>query len=250
MLRDYIYINEKCINEIVEHIPMQKNPPKTYKRKLLVNLGFSPKVEISEESSNRDLNTHEKIELLTSFLTKNDLLGFERPINMNDTYINLEKKYVFESMYATKVTFPTISFAELPGTIGFSLWISNPSQFEHNGSNNKVNEGTFLYIPEIWFDDERYSSVFSGCSALQAVVNFLENRFITSQRFHGIEQLGRYSNDHPIDKLLKLGAQKKYTKKITCLYKKRYITDEQCFIFNGKNTRVHDLLGYPLFISE
>lgn len=232
---------------VIEQIP--KKQPKNYKRTILTSIGLNPKVEVSEESSNRDFNNHEKIELFINHLKDNDLLEYKRPVDILDVYVNSKKRYVIETMVATKIIFPSESLTQLRGTQEFVLWISNPDSTAITAS-NFINNVTFLYIPEIWFDDERYTSVHSGCSALQAVVNYLENKYITSQEFHGDEQLGRNSNQHPIEKIVKIGAVKLSTKKITCLYKKRYITDEQCYLFNGKDARVHDLLGYPIFISE
>lgn len=232
---------------LIEQIP--KNRPKEYVRKTLINIGFNPRVELSEENIVRDLNNHEKIEHLINYLKKSNSLEYERPREMLDAYTNSDKKYVLEEMLATKIVFPEESLRELKGVKEFVLWISDPVS-QNISDSNFVKQNTFLYIPEQWLDEEEYSAVHSGCSALQTVVNFLEGRYLTSQHTHGNEVLGRSSYDHPIEKLLGIGAVKLNTKKITCLYKKRYITDEQCYLFNNEGTRVHDMLGYPIFIEE
>ena len=53
-----------------------------------------------------------------------------------------------------------------------------------------------------------------------------------------------------IEKLEILGAKIIDTREITSLYFVRYGSNEQCYMYNEKEIRVSDLVGYPVFISE
>jgi hypothetical protein len=247
LFRNYRYVNEEFLNSVLEQIPTKQ--PSFTNRKTLISFALNPKVDISEERSTRSFNRHEKIELFLEYLQKNNLLEYERPKFLIDGYINRESPFVLETLIATKIVFPSESIDSLKGYKDLILWVSDPNPADLD-TNSIINNGTFLYIPEQWLDNEQYTGVHSGCSALQAIVNYLENRPLTSRIFHGKEYFGRNNNAHPVDKLESIGALKLSKKKITVLYSKRYITDEQCFIFNNNNTRVHDLLGYPIFIYE
>ncbi|WP_425803999.1 hypothetical protein ACHOLT_19250 [Desulfitobacterium sp. Sab5] len=249
MLMNYLHINEKSLNMFVEQIPA-KYYPKKYKRKKSISLAISgPKVEMSEEPVDTKLTNNEKIQLLIQFLKKNEMLDYERPKEMYD-FANQRKGFVLESMTATKVIFPKESLTSLQGIDEFALWISDPNP-DDISNDPLVYNGTFLYITQMWLDDGWYTPIHSGCSALQAIVNYLEGRPILNTILpEGCERYGRSTYEHPINKLTRIGAIKSSTKKITSLYQKRYITNEQCYIFANNETRVNDLLGYPIYISE
>lgn len=200
-------------------------------------------------------NLSQKINILENFLDKNHLVDKKRP---NDVY-SLDKdskKFVLESMVATKIIFPYGSCCNIHGLKDLAIWISDPDPQEVITENvielPYTYTGTFLYLTEMYLDNKSFFSAFSGCSALQAVVNYLQGRSLlaTVSEINTGEFFGRSNYAHPVDKLLSIGAIKSCTKRIISLYYKRYITDEQCFIFNGERSRVNDLLGYPLYIAE
>lgn len=64
------------------------------------------------------------------------------------------------------------------------------------------------------------------------------------------EPLGRGNFDHPIDKLISRGALVGDEREILTLYMPRYMSDEQCYRFDGNERRVNDLLAYPIFIAQ
>lgn len=222
--------------------------PSKYKKKMNINfeLSLTPKLKIENENINPTV--YEKIEIIEKYFINENLVDFNRPIDSNETFNIQMNEYVLESCEATKIEFPYIEF-ELPNDKiqKFSLWVSNPSKIIFD-EEKIIQEGTFLYLPEVWIDSGYYHRTVSGCSALKFLVNALTESKLFERDSIGNELFGRDSNKHPIDKLLKLGCEVKYQKRITTLYKKRYITDEQCYIFNNKNIRVNDLMGYPIYI--
>jgi hypothetical protein len=110
--------------------------------------------------------------------------------------------------------------------------------------------GTFLYLTEARLDGGQTQTTFSGCSALQAIVNAANGRPLLQGNDDG-EPLGRQTYEHPIKKLIDVGARVSgEARRIESLYYIRYITDEQCHTRDSKLLRGNDLLGYPLFIAE
>jgi hypothetical protein len=83
--------------------------------------------------------------------------------------------------------------------------------------------------------------MYSGCSALQSIVNFLEGRPILNTILHaGQEKFGRNDMRHPIDKLVSLGAKVNATKKITCLYRKIIVAPNKVddFVCNASGNKI------------
>ena len=260
MLRNYIYIDNPRLDMFVEQIAASR--PKDKKVKKTVGLSLTgPKVEASEESTERSLTTHEKIELLTKYLRENLLLDTSRPKGGENRG---ELRFILETMDARKIIVPEAHLKSLPGVKHFAVWISDPDPQDYNPvirNNVDVNSrfrepsdyhvrGTFVYLTEAWLDNDAYGRVYSGCSALQAIANALDGRPLIGYGGAGGELLGCGSFDHPIVKLEGLGAVRGDVRRITSLYYKRYMINEQCYVVDGQERCVNDLLGYPIFIAE
>jgi len=140
------------------------------------------------------------------------------------------------------------------------LWVSDPD-FSLNSHERIYFAGSFLYLVEAHWDDLPFKTTHTGCSALQAVVNGIDGLHLTESpvpaRYreplltgNRNEPFGRGSTNHPIEKLNQINALVSDTKRITTLYRLRYMTDEQCFHASDDRDRFHDILGYPLFISD
>jgi hypothetical protein len=91
--------------------------------------------------------------------------------------------------------------------------------------------------------------MWSGCSALRFIVNAVSGKREDLRDNLGPESIGRDDPRHPVEKLSEIGGVKGEPRKIECLYTIRYMTDEQSFTHKGVVHRVHDILGYPLFVS-
>jgi hypothetical protein len=259
MLRNYIYIDSARLDMFVEQIASSR--PKDKKIKKTVGLSLTgPKVEASEETAERSLTIHEKIELLIKYLGENDLLDTSRPKGTNE---NVGKqRFVFETMDARKIIVPEEHLKHLPGVKHFAIWISDPDPQDYVpmirnnvDADSRFREpsdyylrGTFVYLTEAWLDNDAYGTTYSGCSALQAIANAIDGKPLIGYGSGG-ELLGCGSFDHPIMKLERLGALRGDLRRITSLYYKRYITNEQCYIVDGQERCVNDLLGYPIFIA-
>ena len=104
-----------------------------------------------------------------------------------------------------------------------------------------------MYLTELWLDDST-SFFWSGCSALQAIVNAVQGKALGTR--DALEPFGREDSKHPVRKLMGIGATLGDERRITSLYIKRAITNEQCYKLNGEVRRVNDLLAYPIFIAD
>ncbi|QAY67534.1 hypothetical protein [Paenibacillus protaetiae] len=246
MIKNYHYIDESRLDMYFDQIPFKL--PKEKKRKTTVGISLTgPKLDLTEETSAKAFNKYEKIDIFTAFLEKNNLIDSKRP---KITYGNdSEIPFVLETFTARKVIFNKELLENIPQLQQLVIWISDPE--DSDLSDEPWNfHGTFLYLTELWMDDGRYHTVWSGCSALQAIVNKIEGRSLLNTITNTVEPLGRRNFTHPVTKLSKLGAIALEKRKVTSLYQKRYITNEQCFTKNKKKFRVNDLLGYPIYIAS
>ena len=248
VLTDYIFIDENSVDGYIEQIPVE--PIKERKQSKKVSLSLTgPAVEMGEETSIRPFTTHEKIQRLIAFLRKANLLAERRPKEMPKHQTPDHRPFVLETMTAQKIIIPRRHLGNIDGLRGLAIWISEPSEEDFTDEPWKWH-GTFLYLTEAHWDNKPYQEVWSGCSALQAIVNVVNGVQLVLPEPIGNEPFGRWCSDHPIVKLQALGGTVTSSRTITSLYRKRYITDEQCYTINGQERRVNDLLAYPLFISS
>jgi len=247
MLRDYIFTDERRIDSYLE----QLGKLDATKRKLTKKFGVSlagPTFEIEQQKVAREQGLHEKILTLKEELAERGLLADARPVEMPPPN-RILRPFVFEKTLAKKMIFPRELLAAVPSIREFAVWVSdpNPDDFNLNGEPWEFTS-TFLYLSETHIDGQGFRTVYSGCSALQAIANAVSGSPILATNTR--EPLGRGSDLHPIEKLRALGAQAGDERQIECLYQMRYMTDEQCYTVDSRKRRVNDLLGYPLYIAE
>lgn len=246
MLRDYLYIDEGKLDLLAQQIRTTKK--QTAKRGKKISLSITGLgVELSEEDTWRELSTHEKIDALLAHLTISDLLDTTRPQELDpreDTGIPCGRPFVLETALARRVIISNARLTAAPGIKHLAVWVSDPDPSVYT-QEDYVWRGTFLYLTELWVDDT--PPFWSGCSALQAIVNATKGESLNTR--NAAEPFGRRKCDHPISKLLSIGAVAGDLRRITSLYAKRSMTNEQCYTWEGEKRRVNDLLGYPIFIS-
>lgn len=244
-MRNYIFVDEGRLQLLVD----QLDAPALATNKLVAKLAVSlagPTLEVAREAERSNESSHLKIDRLLDYLGSAKLLG-ARPPRM-PLYSDDPVDFVLEQTLATKVIVPTDALAA-SGLQNLVVWVSEPETSTMSIRENKWDfVGTFLYLTERPFDMGQCHTVFSGCSALQMVSNAASGKPLLTK--NPSEALGRWSSAHPIDKLVSLGGVVVDERKIECLYRVRYVTDEQCFEYNGSSIRVNDLLGYPIYIAE
>ncbi|SEF56493.1 hypothetical protein SAMN05421819_0432 [Bryocella elongata] len=243
-MRDYLYIDRNRIDSLVDQLALPKNATSKRSKKWSLSLS-GPKVELGEEDNARSLNDHEKVEFLLGALLRKGLLFGTRPIEQP-----APRGFILEETTARKVILPTKDVKSALGAEGMAVWVSDPDPTVYT-SERWDWKGSFLYLTEIWLDDRAQTSMYSGRSALQALTNLWRGEDVLSPWLgEEWEPLGRGSYAHPTDKLRSLGATVGDERSITTLYMPRYMSDEQCYRFDGQERRVHDLLGYPVFITR
>jgi hypothetical protein len=245
-LVDYKYIDHSKLDMLVDQIPRSHSKNKIITWKVALSL-TGPSVEVGTGTS-RDISTYEKIDRLVGFLTANKLISLERPLELSGGWhlpSLSDHTFILETMTARKVILPSEYTERINGLRGFAVWISDPAEKDLSVSDFTF-RGTFIYLTEMHWDDEGLARMQSGCSALQAVMNIANRENL--EKTSGGEPLGRGNSDHPLQKLERLGGIVTDTRTITSLYTVRYMTNEQCYTVNGREFRVNDLLGYPIFI--
>jgi hypothetical protein len=250
MLRNYIYIDEQRLDSFAQQIRTQKRERVKLGKKLNLSItGLG--VELSEEDTWRELSAHEKIESLIEFLERENVLDTSRPLRAEgEEFLGVPsgRSFVLETMAARKVIIPEPHLSSFPGIKHLAVWVSDPDPTLFSREDDPwKNKGTFVFLTEAYLDDKR-GYIYSGCSALQAIVNAVEGKPMNSP-VRG-EPLGRGSCAHPIEKLQSIGALVGDLRNIRSLYVKRCLTNEQCYTLNGEPRRVNDLLGYPIFIED
>lgn len=153
---------------------------------------------------------------------------------------------VHETCEATPLTLSGAAIAPSRGIDSLRLWISDPDPADLARAAGKPS-GSMLLLCEVRFDNLTTSYVQPGCSALRFVVNGITGRRLLDNSGPALH--GGDDPAHPIDALLALGAVRGEPRRIETLYRIRYMTSEQGYLHDGAQRRMHDILGYPLFIA-
>jgi len=204
-----------------------------------------PTANIALEETSETRSYEEKISFLLEHLAESNNLTNIRPSEMPKNY-TLNPPFVHESCQAISFIIPCCDELNKAGINAIKLWVSKPDHGDFVDEDWNWS-GSYLFLTEIHFDDGEYHSLYSGCSALRFVANAVAgNKFLDMP---GEEILGRFDKRPITTKLMQLGALPSEARKIEVLYRIRYMTDEQWHMDDGVERRVHDILGYPIFIA-
>jgi hypothetical protein len=240
---DYIYVDEKRVDSYIDQ--MGGIPPKTKKVSATTTISLSPSIQLKNEADASGHSLTEKVEFLRRTLVIGGKSELQRPISLQ-AHGEVRRPFVHESCLARKVTFSGEIVREHLGADNFSVWISDPDPKTLNGPGWTF-RGSFLYLTETKFDEGGPTSLWSGRSSLQVLANAAQGRPLL-EASPG-EPMGRGSVEHPIEKLRAIGGVVGDQRSIETIYKVRFMTDEQVFNIEGDEHRVHDILGYPIYIA-
>lgn len=239
-LRDYLFVDIKLLTKFSDQI---RAGFQEVSKELSpgANSGIRPDPPPAEPT------IHDKIVLVESLLEVQNDLCDRRPIEMEGDCDPQTCRFVKESMMATKVILPLDEACPVDGLSQFAVWVSDPDPAHYVNEDYRW-RGTFLYLTEIHWDYAGFSTVFSGVSALQALINQMTGKGFFDYISEEWEPYGRGRDLHPVDKLRELGGIASEQRRIMALYRKRYLTNEQVYSHEGEKRRVNDLLGYPIYI--
>ena len=240
-LRDYSFVDTKVLDSYVEQFSTLEVEVRSRAAKVALSI-TGPSADYTTSFRVRPKTTTEKINELVEHLSEQKLVGRTRPKLMSGYQAGRKEMppFFLEKTTARKVILPTKLLEVTPGIRQLAVWISdpNPKLLVPQDAGWDF-PGSFLYLTEAHLDGGVFQTVFSGCSALQAIANATDNRPLLDRSNSAGEPLGRGSHSHPVvDKLIALGGTVSDTRKIECLYRIRYMTNEQCFSNDGVEYRV------------
>jgi hypothetical protein len=201
--------------------------------------------------SSKSLSVHEKITLLNDFLKKNNLVTSERPAKSRID----EAALIHETIEATRVIFP-----RLPGMVDLlpdiSVWVAPPTEPPNlNKKDDSEPRGTFLYLIEAhtqpYLDETHarsYSRHISGLSALEMILRDLARDKLISPEI-AEKHSSRDNCSLPLTVLRQAGGLVQKPRRISVLYRPRYLSDDQYVQVSGQIVRCYDLYAYPIFIA-
>jgi len=248
-MRDYIFIDSGKLSSLYDQIDSRVHEPQESQSSFELSL-TGPKYSYKKNYGPSSVTDHQKIDQLTNYLSHSGRLSGERPFRVSHRDFNgALPEFVLEQCTATKVVIPARYRMDIEGLRHLSIWISDPLHgFEESVGDEWDFCGTFLYLTEVHLDADLVLPIMSGCSALQFIYNQATGRdLLTTDPY---ERLGRGSSLHPIQKLESLGGIVGDARTIECLYRPRYMIDEQRFSKLGSQHRVNDMVAYPIYIAE
>lgn len=257
-LRDYYFVDEHRVRVLTDQIKDRFSEESSFRWTMGASLA-GPKFESNLNRTWREPNIHERIDLLAKCLANSGDLFEGRP-QTTDAVSSPGPRYVIEHVDAVKLIVPASSLQAVSNLKSFALWVSDPD-FSIRPKDRWDFVGSFLYLVEAHWDDSPFHTTYSGRSALQAIVNSARGLDLMAFPKSPIgsdgctppefwEPLGRGNADHPIEKLQRIGAVVSDKRRITTLYRLRYMTNEQCVKVDGETRRFNDILGYPVYIAS
>lgn len=241
-LRNFLYVNEPVIDSYVEQ--MGGMPAKKRQKRAIGGSLAGPKADWSIEETGDEHSVEAKIRHLYTRLCELNLLTAKRPASTPKVPVQ-PPPIVYEKCHARLFLLPIAGVLAEIGVKALRLWVSQPHPKDFNDDPFEW-RGSYLILTELHLDNQGFMSTISGCSALRFVANAAADELLFKR--DGEEILGRWDQRHLTDKLIGLGAHPMELRQIEVMYRIRYMTNEQWY--HDDRRRVHDILGYPLFISE
>lgn len=226
--------------------------PRDFHTSWKVVLSLAPQFEVARTPVEAP-SLIKQIRMAIEYLNQKELLLRRRPRAMLDVRENdfRGRHFVLETMKARKIIFPKQATQCVPGLRDLAVWISDPLAEDMERNRDRWDYGgMFLYLTEAHWENGELETVWSGCSAFHAIMNHInDSTQLINRNIEGEEQRGEGSCAHPIERFERIGGVASEERRILSLYRMRYVTDEQVYVFRGKRHRVSDMLGYPLFIA-
>ena len=174
-LLEYKYLDTDAIDSYIEQLSSVEVEGRSRTTKFAASLA-GPSVEYSASSRYRPKSNSEKIKELIEHLSQKKLLERTRPKLMREFEQQEMPPFFLETVTARKIILPAALLAD-SGIKQLAVWVSDPDPrlliSERSGWDFP---GSFLYLTELHLDGGRFHTVYSGCSALQAIANATQSR--------------------------------------------------------------------------
>ncbi|MEP2234873.1 MAG: hypothetical protein ABJM58_10780 [Alteripontixanthobacter sp.] len=242
-MRNFRYVNEDKIDSYLNQLGFDSRAKKS-DRKLGLS-GFTPSGSLGSSQSDKKIPIEHRVSKLVELLRDHEVITGQRPHYLPH-HPTTEPPFVHEHCEAIPFIFPKSVFEHDLGISALKLWVSEPNK-EFFVDEPFRWDGAYLLLTEVHFDNGVHRHMLSGCSALRLVFNALTNDNLLDRS--GEEIFGRWDYRTITEKIMKMGGIPGSKLPIETLYAIRYMTDEQFHPDAPQDGRVHDILGYPFFIS-
>ena len=242
-LRTRLLLNEGWLEELYAQVEPMNGPLRLDSLSLKVRTGFIDGQGTLKRGHRPPPPWTEVLDSVVEGLRETGQLAALRPETAQD-YQRSQYEYVYEFTRATRLGLP-VSRRGRGSPKELAIWIADPPPRRSEPEHEWDFFGSYLFLVE---SDHRPSSAYSrfylsGVSALAKCVRLAQPGVDRGV----VEDLGRSSSEHPIQKLERLGAVASVEREIETLYSIRYVTDEQCG-WSVSEGRANDILAYPLAI--
>lgn len=219
---------------------------RSFFKKWGISFGFNLgplRIRTTDREKIRDINVHQKINELKKLLEQSESLLFERPFHEEILDNNV---FVLEKHIKARKLLLQRTGTIIKGLLSIVIWVSTPRKLKpEKDAIFSATEESILYLIENFWEDDRYSRMMSGCSALQWVI---KNAIGSDPS--GFDLCDSEEYDTPLDAFKSLGAIDQGERTISTLYRIRYLTNEGFFRHRGNTFRCLDVVGYPVYISS
>jgi len=202
------------------------------------------RIQTTDRDKIRDINVPQKITELRKLLEKSESLLLERPHYPKSFDENV---FILENHIKARRLLLQKTGTTIKGLVSIVIWVSMPRRLkpEKDAIYFSKTEESILYLVENIWEDDCYSRMMSGCSALQWVI---KNAIGSDPS--GFDLFDSQEYDTPLDAFKSLGAIDQGERTISTLYRIRYLTDEGFLRHRGNTFRCFDVVGYPVYISS
>lgn len=254
----YRVINRRLVESLARSLDLPVGESLVSEAELGASRVISGKVKNTRSSPPLTSADPRLIPPIVTALRESGQLRIYRPESTEDFWRrDHDNWYVWERTVATPVTlslkgkFPD----EVEGPAALNVWISDPPTRVEIKDEWDFRDSFLLLVEELGEFTWPMPWFISGVSALRLVAEVLEDpRPLTMEWLMAIAQsedrFGRWRADHPVEKLRQIGGIVGRPRLIETVYKVVYMTDEQAYETDGGQTRVSDLLAYPLYIAD
>lgn len=258
MTISYRVINRRLVESLARSLDLPINETVRSEREFGVSKLVDTKWKKSSDRQPLGSDDPRLIPQIVEALRNSGQLGIHRPETADEFWRgDRDSWYVFEQIVATPVVLPLKD--KLPEGVtspdALNIWIGDPPELLEPRGEWDFSSSFLFLVEELGEFQWPMPWFMSGISSLRLVAEVLtESRELSIENMFDLrssaDRFGRWQSDHPVERLRGIGGVVGSPRRIECVYKIAYMTDEQAYPRGEEVLRVSDLLAYPLYIAD